>query len=268
MKIAAIQMNSSDDPNANLEKTKSLVSEAQSEGAKICFLPENFAFMGHPRELLNSVMEDKDSGPIQDAISQLARDEKVWIIAGSIPIKDLETGKSLSRSITFNDVGDVVGYYDKIHLFDVEVDGKKYHESQVYSPGKNPKVVPTPWFRIGLSICYDLRFPELYRSSELKDVELISVPSAFTKETGEAHWLTLLRSRAIENLAFIVAANQWGKHYGARETFGNSVIIDPWGRIMDIKEEGEGLVTADIDIQELKSIRRKFPALNHREIYT
>jgi nitrilase len=221
--------------------------------------------MGHPKELLNSVMEE-EAGPIQTRISNIAKEQKIWIIAGSIPVKDIKTGKAFSRSITFNDEGRIIGFYDKVHLFDVEVNRKKYHESEAFIAGTEAKIVSTPWLKVGMSICYDLRFPELYRSEEFKDVEVISVPSAFTKETGAAHWMTLLKSRAIENLAYVVAPNQWGEHFGSRETFGHSVIIDPWGEVMDIKEDGEGFVLAEIDIKGLKSIRNKFPALEHRKL--
>ena len=265
MKAAAIQMNSSDQVDSNLSKAESLLTQAKDAGADVCFLPENFAFMGHPKELLNSVMED-EAGPIQTRISNIAKEQEIWIIAGSIPVKDIKTGKAFSRSIAFNDEGRIIGFYDKVHLFDVEVNHKKYHESEAFIAGTEAKVISTPWFKAGLSICYDLRFPELYRSEEFKDVEVISVPSAFTKETGETHWMTLLQSRAIENLAYVVAPNQWGEHFGARKTFGHSVIIDPWGKVMDIKAGGEGFVLAEIDIEGLKSIRNKFPALEHRKL--
>jgi len=265
MKAAAIQMNSSDQVDSNLSKAESLLTQAKDAGADVCFLPENFAFMGHPKELLNSVMED-EAGPIQTRISNIAKEQEIWIIAGSIPVKDIKTGKAFSRSIAFNDEGRIIGFYDKVHLFDVEVNHKKYHESEAFIAGTEAKVISTPWFKAGLSICYDLRFPELYRSEEFKDVEVISVPSAFTKETGETHWMTLLQSRAIENLAYVVAPNQWGEHFGARKTFGHSVIIDPWGKVMDIKAGGEGFVLAEIDVEGLKSIRNKFPALEHRKL--
>ena len=258
-------MNSSDQVDSNLSKAESLLTQAKDAGADVCFLPENFAFMGHPKELLDSVMEE-EAGPIQTRISDIAKEKKIWIIAGSIPVKDIKTGKAFSRSITFNDEGRIIGFYDKVHLFDVEVNHKKYHESETFIAGTEAKIVSTPWLKVGLSICYDLRFPELYRSEEFKDVEVISVPSAFTKETGETHWMTLLQSRAIENLAYVVAPNQWGEHFGARKTFGHSVIIDPWGKVMDIKEGGEGFVLAEIDIEGLKSIRNKFPALEHRKL--
>ena len=267
MKIAAIQMNSSDDSNANLEKTKSLVSEAQSEGAKICFLPENFAFMGHPRELLNSVMEDKDSGPIQDAISQLARDEKVWIIAGSIPIKDLETGKSLSRSITFNDVGDVVGYYDKIHLFDVEVSEEEaYRESSYIASGEDLVTTTVEEMMFGLTICYDMRFPELYRALSQRGAEIFSIPSAFTVPTGRAHWHTLLRARAIENLAWVIAPAQVGRHPHGRETYGHSLIVGPWGELIGERSDSPGVVLATINRDAAKQKRARFPSLTHRRL--
>ena len=265
MKAAAIQMNSSDQVDSNLFKAESLLTQAKDAGADVCFLPENFAFMGHPNELLDSVMEE-EAGPIQTRISNIAKEQKIWIIAGSIPVKDVKTSKAFSRSITFNDEGRVIGFYDKVHLFDVEVNHKKYHESKSFIAGTEAKTVSTPWLKIGLSICYDLRFPELFRSKQFKDVEVISVPSAFTKETGAAHWMTLLKSRAIENLAYVVAPNQWGEHFGSRETFGHSVIIDPWGEVMDIKEDGEGFVLAEMDIKGLKSIRNKFPALEHRKL--
>ena len=266
MKVAAIQMNSSDQVDSNLAKAESLAIEAKNAGADICFFPENFAFMGHPKEILSSVMEDEETGPIQSFVSSIAKEHKIWIIAGSIPIRDPQIGKALSRSVAFNENGEVEGYYDKVHLFDVEVNGKKYYESEAFTPGTETKSINTPWCNIGLSICYDLRFPELYRSKKFKDIEIVSVPSAFTKETGEAHWMTLLKSRAIENLAYVVAPNQCGEHFGARKTFGHTVIINPWGEVMDVKESGEGIVLAEIDIKRLKSIRRKFPVLMHRKL--
>ena len=158
----------------------------------------------------------------------------------------------------------MVNYYDKIHLFDVEIEGKQYNESFSIVPGKQPVTVKTPWCNIGLSICYDVRFPELYRSYSDMGIDVLTIPSAFTEETGLAHWETLLSSRAIENLSYVVASAQWGKHYGSRRTYGHTMIINAWGKIIDQLDTGDGIVICDIDLEELRSIRQSFPSLQHK----
>ncbi len=264
MKFAAVQMNSTDCVEDNLLLVKTLITEAKEQGASIVLLPENFAFMGYPKQMVEEIMEDFEDGPIQSAISDLANQLDIWIIAGSVPIKSPISDLSFARSIVYDDQGSVKNFYDKIHLFDVEIEGKQYNESFSITPGQDPVTVNTPWCTIGLSICYDLRFPELYRTYSDLGVDVVTVPSAFTKETGLAHWETLLSSRAIENLSYVVASAQWGKHYGSRRTFGHSLIINSWGKIMDQLETGNGIVISDIDLEELRSIRTSFPALQHK----
>ena len=264
MKFAAAQMNSNDCVDDNLLLSESLIKQAKEQGADIVLLPENFAFMGYPKQLVEEIMEDFEDGPIQKSISALARELQIWIIAGSVPIISPNTDRSFARSIVYDDQGKVVNYYDKIHLFDVEIEGKQYNESFSIVPGKQPVTVKTPWCTIGLSICYDVRFPELYRIYSDMGIDVLTIPSAFTEETGLAHWETLLSSRAIENLSFVVASAQWGEHYGSRRTYGHTMIINAWGKILDQLDTGDGIVISDIDLEELRSIRQSFPSLKHK----
>lgn len=267
MKFAAVQMNSTDIVEDNLLIAQSLIIQAKEEGANIVLLPEYFAFMGSPKQLIKEVMEDFEKGPIQSFISQQAQDQDIWIVAGSIPIKCNEADKNFSRCIVYDNEGRMVTYYDKIHLFDVTVNGKQYYESSSIKAGNKPVSIKTPWCTVGLSICYDIRFPELYRSSNICGVDVLTVPAAFTTETGQAHWQTLLTSRAVENLSYVVASAQWGEHYGSRTTYGNSLIINPWGETMDLLRTGNGIVISDIDLDRIKSIRESFPALNHKVLF-
>ena len=264
MKFAAAQMNSNDCVDDNLLMSESLIKQAKEQGADIVLLPENFAFMGYPKQLVEEIMEDFEDGPIQRSISKLAKELEIWIIAGSVPVVSSNADHSFARSIVYDDQGKVVNYYDKIHLFDVEVEGKQYNESFSILPGKQPVTVKTPWCTIGLSICYDVRFPELYRSYSDMGIDVLTIPSAFTEETGLAHWETLLSSRAIEYLSYVVASAQWGKHYGSRRTYGHSMIINAWGKFIDQLDTGDGIVISDIDLEELRSIRQSFPSLKHK----
>lgn len=266
MKVAAIQMNSSDSVSDNLDLLDSLLGEAAQQGNNLVLLPENFAFMGHPKELVEKVMEDFNDGPIQSFISDKAKEYGFWIVAGSIPIKNADQSKSLARCLVVDSRGILVKYYDKIHLFDVIVNGKTYSESSYIEPGSKPISVQTPWFRLGLSICYDVRFPELYRSKAYQEIDLIMVPAAFTAETGQAHWQTLLKSRAIENLCYVLASAQWGEHYGQRKTYGHSMIVDPWGEVKDLLPTGNGVVSSEINLELIAETRERFPALSHRKI--
>ncbi len=266
MKVAAIQMNSSDSVSDNLDLLDSLLGEAAQQGNNLVLLPENFAFMGHPKELVEKVMEDFNDGPIQSFISDKAKEYGFWIVAGSIPIKNADQSKSLARCLVVDSRGILVKYYDKIHLFDVIVNGKTYSESSYIEPGSKPISVQTPWFKLGLSICYDVRFPELYRSKAYQEIDLIMVPAAFTAETGQAHWQTLLKSRAIENLCYVLASAQWGEHYGQRKTYGHSMIVDPWGEVKDLLPTGNGVVSSEINLELIAETRERFPALSHRKI--
>ncbi len=267
-KIAAIQMASGTNVSANLiEVSRQILSAAQA-GAKLIVLPENFAIMGLQDTDQVKIAENDGIGPIQDFLSEQAKKNKVWLIAGTIPLKSDDEDKIYAASLVYNDNGERVSRYDKIHLFDVhlEATSETYKESETIDAGNQVIVVDTPFGKIGLAICYDLRFPELFRQLALQDAEIIVLPAAFTAITGKAHWEVLLRARAIENLCYLVASAQGGYHVNGRETYGNSMIIDPWGVILDELPQGSGYVIADVDLENVKTIRRNFPALQHRKI--
>lgn len=266
-RIAAIQFTGSHDVKANLDIVEKWVNRAAHNGAKCVVLPENFALMGKTERDKLNIAEPFGEGPLQDFLSNLSKKYRLWIVGGTIPlISNLPTHVTAS-SLVFNDQGQCVARYDKIHLFDVEVEQREtYLESSTITPGKEVVAVSTPFARLGLTICYDLRFPELYRKLFNEGVEIFVVPSAFTLKTGTAHWEVLLRARAIENLCYVVAPNQAGHHTNGRDTYGHSMIIDPWGQIVQVLPEGEGLVMADIDLAYLKDIRRRFPVKEHQRI--
>jgi predicted amidohydrolase len=267
-KIAAIQMASGTNVSANLiEVSRQILSAAQA-GAKLIVLPENFAIMGLQDIDQVKIAENDGIGPIQDFLSKQAKKNKVWLIAGTIPLKSDNEDKIYAASLVYNDNGERVSRYDKIHLFDVhlEATNETYKESETIDAGNQAIVVDTPFGKIGLAICYDLRFPELFRQLALQDAEIIVLPAAFTAITGKAHWEVLLRARAIENLCYLVASAQGGYHVNGRETYGNSMIVDPWGVILDELPQGSGYVIADVDLENVKTIRRNFPALQHRKI--
>lgn len=267
-KIAAIQMASGTNVSANLiEVSRQILSAAQA-GAKLIVLPENFAIMGLQDIDQVKIAENDGIGPIQDFLSKQAKKNKVWLIAGTIPLKSDNVDKIYAASLVYNDNGERVSRYDKIHLFDVhlEATSETYKESETIDAGNQAIVVDTPFGKIGLAICYDLRFPELFRQLALQDAEIIVLPAAFTAITGKAHWEILLRARAIENLCYLVASAQGGYHVNGRETYGNSMIVDPWGVILDELPQGSGYVIADVDLENVKTIRRNFPALQHRKI--
>lgn len=271
-RVAAIQMNSGAEVGANLLRAGELIERAVADGAGLVVLPENFAIMPLNDKDRLSVAEDIGTGPIQSFLSGQARSSGVWIVGGTIPLSAPQTGKCYATCLVYDPDGGRVARYDKIHLFDVEINNSEsYRESDVFMAGAddadNIVSVDTPSGRLGLTICYDLRFPELYRQLSEDGAVLFSVPSAFTATTGRAHWETLLRARAIENLAYVVASGQSGTHINGRETFGHSMIVDPWGRILDrIRDEPEGVVLAEIDLERLKSVRQSFPALQHRRL--
>ena len=267
-KIAAIQMASGTNVSANLiEVSRQIVSAAQ-DGAKLIVLPENFAIMGMDDADQVKIAENEGSGQIQDFLSEQAKKNNVWLIAGTIPLKSNNENKVYAACLVYNEKGEQISRYDKIHLFDVhlEITSETYKESETIEAGNKVVVVDTPFGKIGLAICYDLRFPELFRQLVLQGAEIIVVPSAFTAITGKAHWEVLLRARAIENLCYVVASAQGGYHVNGRETHGNSMIIDPWGTILDRLPDGSGYVAADIDIENINKIRQSFPVLEHRKI--
>jgi predicted amidohydrolase len=266
LKAAAIQMTSGPDVAANLDQARPLLEQARDAGAVLAVLPENFAFMGLNDADKRAVGEAPGRGPIQDFLSRTARELKLWIIGGTMPLRVEGEGRVAAASLVFNDRGDCVGRYDKIHLFDVDIPGKTetYRESAHVVPGRTPVVVETPIGKIGLSVCYDVRFPELFRQLSANGAQIFTVPSAFTGPTGRAHWETLLRARAIENLCYVIAPAQSGFHPNGRETYGDSMIVEPWGRVLQRLARGCGVVVADIDLEAQRRARTSFPSLAHR----
>ncbi len=268
-KCAAIQMASSPSVRANLLEADKLIAEAAKAGAKLVALPENFAIMGMDEFEKVQQQETMGTGVIQDFLSHTAQKYAVWIVGGTIPIASDDPTKIRAACLIYNDSGECVARYDKIHLFDVHLPqtGEQYLESTAIQAGDAPLVIDTPFGKLGGAVCYDLRFPELFRDMADKGVEIIVVPAAFTAETGAAHWEVLLRARAIENLCYVIASAQGGFHLNGRKTFGHSMIIDPWGIVLDCYKTGGGFVTASIDRERIEKIRHTFPALTHRRFF-
>ena len=266
MKVAAVQMTSGPDVAANLEQARELLEEAAVRGAALAALPENFSFMGLRDADKRAVAEGDGEGPAQEFLAATARTLRLWIVGGTVPLVAGADGRVAAASLVYNSDGERVARYDKIHLFDVDIPGRaeSYRESAHVAPGSRAAVLDTPVGRLGLSVCYDVRFPELYRHLSAAGAQLLAVPSAFTGPTGRAHWETLLRARAIENLSFVVAAAQWGHHANGRETYGDSIIIDHWGSVLARLPEGQGVVVAQLDLAAQRAARRDFPALSHR----
>jgi len=265
-KVAAIQMASGPNVKANLAEAEKLIKIAVQQKAELVVLPENFAIMGLAESDKVKIAEDLGSGLLQDFLKTQAVKNNIWLVGGTIPLRSEETGKAYASCLLLNPQGEQVGRYDKIHLFDVTIEdtNESYTESETVSAGKDVVVVDTPFGRLGLAVCYDLRFPELFRAMVEQKMEICALPSAFTSLTGRVHWESLLRSRAIENLTFMIAADQGGYHVGGRETHGDSMIIDPWGQVLNRLPHGTGVVVADIDIAKLEHTRKMFPALEHK----
>ena len=266
MKAAALQMTSGADVQANLEQARTLLEEAARLGVKLAVLPENFAFMGLADADKRAIAESQGAGPIQDFLSRTALQLQMWIVGGTIPLRAGPDGRVAAASLVYRSDGTPAARYDKIHLFDVDLPARKesYRESAHVAPGSRPQVVDTPAGRLGLSVCYDIRFPELYRALSAAGAQILSVPSAFTAPTGRAHWETLLRARAIENLCYVIAPAQSGFHANGRETYGDSMVVDYWGRILRRLPRGTGCVVADLDLAAQAEVREIFPALRHR----
>jgi nitrilase len=254
--MAAIQMVSGPEVPANLEAAARLVARAAAAGAKLAALPENFYIIGRHEGDKVKVREPEGRGPIQDFLSELSRKTRIWILAGTVPISCEDDTRIRSACLLYDDSGRRVARYDKMHLFRFQQGAENYDEARTVEPGAKTLAVESPFGRLGLSVCYDLRFPEVYRA--LGEVDVIFVPSAFTVPTGQAHWETLLRARAIENQAYVVAPAQGGTHASGRRTYGHSMIIDPWGMVLGVQPEGEGVVLADIDLAHSRELRRRF----------
>ncbi|GAB7563169.1 carbon-nitrogen hydrolase family protein [Methylobacillus methanolivorans] len=263
-RIAAIQMASGPYVAANLSEAERLIEIAVNMGAKLIALPEYFAIMGIKDTDKVAVREKEGSGPIQRFLAKTAKKHQVWIIGGSVPLESDNPDKVRNACLVYDDKGKQVARYDKIHLFGFEQGQEHYQEKKTIEPGDAVVTVDTPFGKLGLSICYDLRFPELYRA--MGDVDIIAVPSAFTETTGKAHWETLIRARAIENLCYVIAPGQGGYHASGRETHGNSMIVDPWGVVQDRLPRGSGVVISSINTAYLKSLRKSLPALKHRKL--
>lgn len=267
--VAVIQMASGPNPAANMQEAGRLIDEAVKAGARLCVLPENFALMPlHESELLN-FRELPGDGPIQAFLSQQASKHGIWLVGGTIPLRADAEDRVRAACLVFNDQGRQVARYDKMHLFDVTLSEKRedcHCESNIIEAGREPVVVDTPFGKLGLAVCYDLRFPELFRYLSARGAELFCLPAAFTALTGQAHWKSLLCARAIENQAYILASGQGGYHVNGRETYGDSMIIDAWGTILARKSRNAGFAYAEYDRNHLLDVRRRLPALEHRII--
>lgn len=268
---AVVQMTSTPDVAANLATARLLLERARQQGATLVALPENFAIMGHHEADKVAVAEPMGEGPIQVFLSRCASELGLWIIGGTIPIEAHgQPGKVAAASLVFDDRGRCVNRYDKIHLFDVDIPEReeRYRESATIVAGNLPVVVSTPIGHVGLAVCYDVRFPELFRVLLDQGAEVLSLPSAFTAPTGRAHWELLLRARAVENLSYVLAPAQSGIHPNGRETWGESMIVDPWGRVLSrVTEPGAGLALAEIDRTLQQDLRVRFPATAHRRFH-
>ncbi|HYB33261.1 MAG TPA: carbon-nitrogen hydrolase family protein [Steroidobacteraceae bacterium] len=266
MKVAALQMTSGPELSANLEQARALLEAAAARGARLAALPENFSFMGLKDADKRAVAEANGSGPAQDFLAANARRLRLWIVGGTVPLVAGTDGRVAAASLVYDSDGRRVARYDKIHLFDVDIPGRSesYRESAHVAPGASATVLDTPAGRLGLSVCYDVRFPELYRHLSALGAQIFTVPSAFTSPTGRAHWETLLRARAIENLCYVVAPAQSGFHPSGRETYGDTMIVDFWGRVLQRVPRGRGCAVAEVDLAQQAGVRESFPALVHR----
>ncbi|WP_396430191.1 carbon-nitrogen hydrolase family protein [Limnohabitans sp.] len=266
MKIAALQIVSAPDLATNLATAERLIDQAASDGAQLVSLPEYFVQIGLHETDKFQIAEEVGQGSIQEMLASKARQHNIWVAGGSIPIKTQDPAKVTNTALLFNPQGEVVARYDKVHLFRYQDGARNLDEGRTMVAGTEIVTAGTPFGRIGMSICYDLRFSELYRA--MGEVDLILVPSAFTVPTGSAHWEVLLRARAIENQCYVLAAAQGGTHASGRQTYGHSMLIDPWGEVVSVLPEGEGVVMGEMDPERLKSVRHNLQALRHRRLST
>jgi predicted amidohydrolase len=269
--VAAAQLCSTENVGQNLTHARDLVKAAARAGAQLVGLPENFAYLGSDRDHKRAIAEDVSAdahGPILEAMRQAARDAGVWVLLGGFPERVGEGDDRIGNtSLLLDPSGAVRARYRKIHLFDVDVPGgQRFRESESIAPGDQTVVAETPWGGLGLSICYDLRFPELYRRLSAAGARMIAVPSAFTRETGKDHWHVLLRARAIENQAFVFAPAQYGFHGGNRTTYGHALVVDPWGVVLAECGDRQGFALAELDFAQQDAIRRDLPCLGHRRL--
>jgi nitrilase len=267
MRVAAVQMASGPHLHANLAEAGRLIAEAAGNGAKLVVLPENFALMPLQDADRQAIVEPDGVGPIQQFLAEQARRHGVWLVGGTVPLAASMPGKMRAACLLLNDRGEQVARYDKMHLFDVALpNGERYQESNVFEAGDQVVVVDSPFGRLGLAVCYDLRFPELFRAMLDQGADVFALPAAFTALTGKAHWEALLRSRAIENLAYVIAAAQGGYHANGRETHGDTLIASPWGEVLDRLSRGAGVVLAELDRARLAQVRSSLPSIHHRRL--
>ncbi|MDP2792791.1 MAG: carbon-nitrogen hydrolase family protein [Sulfurisoma sp.] len=264
LRVAAVQMISGPEVSANLATAARLIAEASAQGAQLVALPEYFPLIGATDADRLAARERNGAGPIQDFLAETAQRHGVWLIGGSIPTFAVDPAKLHNTCLVFDAAGRQVARYDKIHLFGFQNSEERYDEAAAIEAGDMPTAFDTPWGRVGLGICYDLRFPELFRC--LGDMDLLILPAAFTDTTGRAHWELLLRARAVENQCYVVAAAQGGQHPNGRVTHGNSMIVDPWGDILARLLKGEGVASAELSSTRLAEVRTSLPALQHRTL--
>jgi nitrilase len=270
MKIAAVQMVSTPDLDRNLATAARLVAEAAHRGAALVALPEYFCLMGRRDADKRAIAEAPGEGPVQGMLAETARRHGLWLVGGTLPVHGAAPGRLLNRCCVFDPEGRAAAHYDKIHLFAFDNGRERYDEAAVLDAGTRPVALQAGAVRAGLSVCYDLRFPELYRAlaagPDGAGCDLLLVPAAFTWTTGRAHWELLLRARAVENQCYVLAAAQGGTHENGRRTWGHSMVVDPWGEVLACLPEGEGVVVAELDLQRQAEVRRQLPALAHRRL--
>jgi predicted amidohydrolase len=268
VRVAACQMVSKPDVAANLADAAALITEAAAGGAELVALPEYFCLMGRDSDKV-AIRENEGKGPIQDFLAEQAQKHGIWLVGGTLPLVAPQPDRVLNTTLVFDPRGKRVARYDKIHLFAFSKGAESYDEARTIAPGAQITVFEMqpdggPRIKVGLSVCYDVRFPELYRA--MGEPDLILVPAAFTATTGRAHWETLLKARAVENLCYVLAPAQGGRHENGRATFGHTMLVDPWGTVVAVREEGPGLVIGDVDLQMIAAVRTDLPALAHRVI--
>lgn len=264
--VAAIQMAAGPQIHANLLEAERLIAQAAAAGAKLVVLPEAFMLMGHSEQDKLNAAEDEGSGPVQQFLSAQAALHGIWLVGGTLFIK-ADAGRVSAACLLFNAQGERVARYDKIHMFDANLEQSEQHnESRSTQPGSQVLVVDTPFGRLGFAVCYDLRFPELFRILQQQGADILLIPSAFTAITGKAHWEVLVRARAIENLCYVIAANQGGYHSNGRETYGDSMIVDPWGQVLARLPKGSGIIVASVDLSRVQAVRKTLPVAQHRRL--
>jgi deaminated glutathione amidase len=264
MKIAALQLIATPDVQRNLDMAAGLMAQAAQAGAKLLLLPEYFCLMGWKDSDKLGIAEAPGDGPIQNFLARAAKQHGVWVVGGTLPVKTEMPQQVLNRACVFAPTGEQTAHYDKVHLFAFDNGTEAYDEGRVLRAGSQPVAVQMGPLRVGLSVCYDLRFPELYRALMNPPCDVLCVPAAFTHTTGQAHWELLLRARAVENQCYVLASAQGGLHENGRRTWGHSMVIDPWGEVLHVLDEGPGFVLAEVDAARIAQVRQQLPALKHR----